>query len=93
MEKVMELRFRLHIYAQDVGLPELIYGTKRNRFTAERYSVFAEEASQFAVSGRKVIMTKERRVDPLYPRDERRSFCRQKNKEKENIYFAGKSPR
>ncbi|GFX23993.1 hypothetical protein TNCV_2730981 [Trichonephila clavipes] len=68
---------------------------RRSRFTVKRYYVFDEENSQFAVSERKVLMAEEKKrsVDPLYPRDERRNFCHQKNKEQEKIFFAGKSAR
>ncbi|GFY27849.1 hypothetical protein TNCV_243141 [Trichonephila clavipes] len=79
------------LFAEDVGLPELIYGTekeektpRRNRFTTERYSVFAEEARQFAVSRKKVLIgEKKESVDPLYPHDERHNSCCQRNKEME----------
>ncbi|GFV64081.1 hypothetical protein TNCV_2461081 [Trichonephila clavipes] len=49
--------------------------TEKNAvFTAERYSVFAEEAIQFTVNGRDILMEekKEKSVNPLFPRDERR---------------------
>ncbi|GFY23020.1 hypothetical protein TNCV_2182811 [Trichonephila clavipes] len=43
-------------------------------FTAERYSVVAEEAIQFTVNGRNILMEKKnkRSVNSLFPRDERR---------------------
>ncbi|GFY13136.1 hypothetical protein TNCV_363841 [Trichonephila clavipes] len=69
--------------------------TEKNAvFTAERYSVFAEEAIQFTVNGRNILMErkrgkKERSVNPPVMKDV--TPFRQKNKRK--IFFAGKSAR
>ncbi|GFT14851.1 hypothetical protein TNCV_3483091 [Trichonephila clavipes] len=42
-------------------------------FTTERYSVFAEEAIQFTVNGRNILMErKKKREKREFPRDERR---------------------
>ncbi|GFX75783.1 hypothetical protein TNCV_2237551 [Trichonephila clavipes] len=48
--------------------------TEKNAvLNAERYSVFAEEAIQFTVNGRDILMEKKKRsVNPLFPREERR---------------------
>ncbi|GFT54022.1 hypothetical protein TNCV_153831 [Trichonephila clavipes] len=48
--------------------------TEKNAvFTAERYSVFAEEAIQFTVNGRDILMEeKKKKCESLIPRDERR---------------------
>ncbi|GFS63314.1 hypothetical protein TNCV_2308591 [Trichonephila clavipes] len=46
---------------------------KNALFTAERYSVFAEEAIQFSVNGRNIVMErKKRKRESPIPRDERR---------------------
>ncbi|GFW10843.1 hypothetical protein TNCV_4919621 [Trichonephila clavipes] len=48
---------------------------KNAMFTAERYSVFAEEAIQFTVNGRDILMKKKKTsVNILFPRDERRLY-------------------
>ncbi|GFU10926.1 hypothetical protein TNCV_2934201 [Trichonephila clavipes] len=65
-------------------------------FTAERYSVFAEEAIQFTVNGRNILMErgkkKKRSVNPLFPVMKDVTPFRQKNKRKK-IFFARKSAR
>ncbi|GFW50911.1 hypothetical protein TNCV_3591931 [Trichonephila clavipes] len=40
-------------------------------FTAERYSVFAEEAIQFTVNGRNILMERKKREKREFPLDER----------------------
>ncbi|GFS53272.1 hypothetical protein TNCV_1035781 [Trichonephila clavipes] len=49
-------------------------------FTAERYSVFVEEAIQFTVNGRNILMERKKKkkgVNPLFPCDERRHYLSQ----------------
>ncbi|GFV02747.1 hypothetical protein TNCV_270841 [Trichonephila clavipes] len=59
-----------------LGRTSLSNTEKNAVFTTERYSVFAEEAIQFTVNGRNILMERkkkeEKRVNPLIPRDERR---------------------
>ncbi|GFX75091.1 hypothetical protein TNCV_3170201 [Trichonephila clavipes] len=57
-------------------------------FTAERYSVFAEEAIQFTVNGRNILMEREKKkrsVNPLFPVMKDITPFRQKNKRKKNL--------
>ncbi|GFW48636.1 hypothetical protein TNCV_4242171 [Trichonephila clavipes] len=59
--------------------------TEKNAvFTAEGYSVFAEEAIQFTVNGRDILMEKKKKrsVNGLFPRDERRHSLLPENKRK-----------
>ncbi|GFX68114.1 hypothetical protein TNCV_4439371 [Trichonephila clavipes] len=61
--------------------------TEKNAvFTTERYSVFAEEAIQFTVNGRDILIEKKKKisVNPLFPVMKDFTPFRQKNKKKKS---------